>query len=108
VHMWRAMLYLVRYDEVQFSRTLESFNISSPVDITEFGASLTGIGVLLYERVDGSEVCLVGAIVDIRALGFEGDSAFQNLAENLGDLTGILGLVHLDVERILYYRSSLL
>ena len=31
VRMWRAMLYLVRYDEVRFTRTLESFNISSPV-----------------------------------------------------------------------------
>lgn len=51
---------------------------------------------------------LGGAAVDIRALDFEGDSAFQNLAEYLEALTGILGLVHLDVKRILYNRSSLL
>lgn len=98
VRMWRAMLYLIRYDEVRFTRTLESFDVSSPVYIAEFDASLTGVGVLLYERVNGSEVCLGGAAVDIRALGFEGDSAFQNLAEYLGALTGILGLVHLDVK----------
>jgi hypothetical protein len=73
------------------------------VYIAEFDGSHTGIGVLLHERVDGSEGCLGGAAVDIRALAFEGDSAFQNLDEHLGALTGILGLVHLEVERILYY-----
>jgi hypothetical protein len=43
-------------------------------------------------------VCLGDAAVDIRALGFEGDSAFQCPAKYLGALTGILGLVHLDVK----------
>jgi hypothetical protein len=91
------MLFLVRYDEVRFTRTLASFNPGLPKYIVEFDASLTGVGILLYQRVDGGEVCLGGAAVDITVLGFKGDSAFQNLAEYIGALVGILGLVHLGV-----------
>ena len=97
VRMWRAMLFLVRYDEVRFTRTLVSFNADLPKYIVEFDASLTGVGILLYRRVDGGEACLGGAAVDITVLGFEGDSAFQNVAEYVGALVGILGLVHLGV-----------
>ena len=97
VRMWRAMLYLVEYDEIRFTRTLQSFIHTPARYVVEFDASLTGIGFLLFERTDGDEACLGGAAVDIRSLGFEGNSSFQNLAEYVGALVGILGLVQLGI-----------
>ena len=98
IRMWRAMLYLVRYDEVRFTRPLTSFNTEQPRYIVECDASLTGVGVLLFQRIGGGEACLGGAAVDIRGLGFEGDSSYQNLAEYVGALVGILGLVDLGIK----------
>ena len=52
------MLFLVEYDEAQFTRSLDSFNTQPAVYIVEFDASLTGAGVLIYQRVDAVEVCV--------------------------------------------------
>ncbi len=56
VKCWRAMLCLVRYQESRFTRTLESFSPAIPSSIREFDASLSGAGLILYERTDGREV----------------------------------------------------
>jgi ribonuclease HI len=93
IRMWRAMLYLTQFDELQFTRPLASFSDGQPVFIAEFDASLTGVGVLVYERVDGTEMCVGGGAVDIRGLGFEGDSAFQNIAEYIGAIVGLGALI---------------
>ena len=98
IRMWRAMLYLVRYDEARFTRTLESFNADPPQYVAEFDSSLSGVGVLWFQRVNDGEVCVGGAAVDIRGLGFGEDSSFQNLAEYMGALIGVLGLVSLGIE----------
>ena len=52
---------------------------------------------MVFERIGGGEACLGGAAVDIRSLGFEGESSFQNLAEYVGALVGILGFVDLGI-----------
>jgi hypothetical protein len=49
VRMWRAMLYLVRYDEAKFKRTLGSFNADHPQYAAEFDSSLSGVGVLQFQ-----------------------------------------------------------
>ena len=43
IRLWRAMLFLVQYDELRFTRPFESFNDTSiPTLIVEFDASLSG------------------------------------------------------------------
>lgn len=95
IRLWRAMLYLIEYDEVRFTRPLATFDDTSPSHVVEFDASLTGVGILLYERIAGTEVCLGGGAIDIRGLQFEGDSSFQNTAEYIGAMVGILALITL-------------
>ena len=95
IRLWRAMLFLVRYDELRFTRSLESFDDTSPNLVIEFDASLACAGIQWFRRVNGAEVCLGGSGVDLRFLGFKDDSVFQNLCEFLGKILGIIGLVEL-------------
>ena len=89
------MLFLVRYDELRFTRYLEFFDDTSPTLVIKFDASLAGAGIAWFRRVNGAEVCLEGSGVDLMFLGFKDDSAFQNLCEFLGIILGIIGLVRL-------------
>ena len=74
VRAWRAMLFLLHYDEERFSRTLESFTGEPPVFVVEFDASLKGAGVLWYRRDAGAEVCLGGSAINLEFLRFGEDS----------------------------------
>ena len=97
IRCWRAMLFLVSYDEAQFTRSLDSFNDRPTKYIIEFDASLTGAGVIIYKRVNAMEVCLAATAMDLRRLGFGNDSSFQNTAEYVGAIVGILGLLRLGI-----------
>ena len=87
------MLYLVSFNEQKYTRRLESFQAETLQYVIEFDASLTGAGVLWYQRLeDGSEVSIGGAAVDLRGFAFGTDSSFQNTAEFIGCILGLLGL----------------
>ena len=98
IRAWRAMLFLVRYDERRFSRTMESFGNDPPLYIVEFDASLKGAGILWYRRVRGTEVCVGGSAIDLRFLGFGEDSSYQNLSEYIGGILGLIGLIKLGIK----------
>ena len=66
IRLWRAMLFLVQYDELRFTRPLVSFSNDLPEYVIEFDASLTGAGVLWFRRTGGAEVCM-GASAKISA-----------------------------------------
>lgn len=74
---------------------LATFDDTPPSHVVEFDASLSGVGILLYERIAGAEVCLGGGAIDLRGLQFGGDSSFQNVAEYIGAMVGILTLITL-------------
>lgn len=100
IRLWRAMLYLVRFDEGRFTRTIESFSEEPPIYIIEFDASLTGAGILWFEREGGAEVCLGGSAVDLSSLGIKGDSSYQNTCEYIGAILGMMGLIKLGVKSV--------
>lgn len=97
IRCWRAMLFLVGYDEAKFTRTLESFDKRPAQYVVEFDASLTGAGVLIYQRLNAVEVCVVATATDLQKIEFGNDSSFQNTAEYVGAILGILGLLKLGV-----------
>ena len=97
IRCWRVMLFLVGYDETQFTRSLDSFDTRPAVYIVEFDASLTGAGVLVYQRIDSVEECVAATAMDLRGLNFGTDSSFQNTAEYIGAIIGILCLLKLGV-----------
>ena len=97
IRCWRAMLFLVGYDEAKFTRSLESFDKRPAQYIVEFDASLTGAGILIYQRVDAVEVCVAATAMDLRGLDFGNNSSYQNTAEYVGAIVGILGLLKLGV-----------
>ena len=97
IRCWRAMLFLVGYDEAQFTRSLDSFDTQPAMYIVEFDTSLTGKRVLLYQRVDAVEVCVAATAIDLRGLNFGYDSSLQNMAECIGAITGIMGLLRLGI-----------
>ena len=100
IRLWRATLFLLDYDENQFSRTFESFDEHPCVYIVEFDASLSGVGILWYKRLHNREVCFGGDAVDLPCLSFYSDSSNQNVAEFMGALLGIIGLVKLGVRNV--------
>ena len=100
IRLWRTMLVLVRFDEDRYSRPMQSFVDTTPEYIVEFDASLTGVGVLWFQRVNGTEVCLGGSAVSLYGLGFKDDSSYQNLCEFIGATLGLIGLVKLGLRGV--------
>jgi hypothetical protein len=87
------MLYLVSFNEQRYTRRLWSFLPEELRYVVEFDASLSGAGILWYERMaDGAEVVMGGSAIDLRGLGFGSDSSFQNTAEYIGCILGMVGL----------------
>ena len=95
IQCWRAILCLVKRQESRFTRTLESFSLATPSSIGEFDASLTGAGLIWYERSDGTEVARGVCAVDLTSLEFLTDSSFQKLAEFIGAVLAVLGHIAL-------------
>jgi hypothetical protein len=95
IQCWRAMLCLVRYREVEFTRTIESFALTTPVSVVEFDASLSGAGLIWSDRSTGAEVIHGVSAVDFTLLGFGSDSSFQNLSEYIGAILAVIGQVML-------------
>jgi hypothetical protein len=59
----------------------------------EMDASFGGVGIILYKKTDSLDTCVGGSAVSIREFGFGTDSGFQNTAECIGTVLGILALV---------------
>ena len=98
---WRAMLYLVSFDEQQYSRRMGSFQPEQSRYVIEFDASLSGAGILWYQRLaDGSEFAIGGSAVDLRGFRFGFDSSFQNTAEYIGCTLGLIGLALLGIRDV--------
>ena len=89
------MLCLARYQESRFTRTLESLAPTIPTSIGEFDASLTGAGIIWYDKMHGTEVARGVYAVVLTPLGFLDDSSYQNLLEFIGALLAVLGHVAL-------------
>lgn len=95
------MLYLVSFDEQQYSRRMGSFQPEQSRYIIEFDASLSGAGILWYQRLaDGSEFAIGGSAVDLRGFRFGFDSSFQNTAEYIGCTLGLIGLALLGIRDV--------
>lgn len=101
VRGWRAMLYLVAFDEQRYTRRIRSFLPEQLQYIVEFDASLSGAGVLWFKRrADGTEVAIGGSAIDLRGFNFGTDSSFQNTAEYIGCTLGLAGLALLGVRDV--------
>ena len=98
---WRAMLYLVSFDEQQYTRRIQSFLPEQLLYIIGLDASLSGAGVLWYKRrVDGAEESIGGSAVDLRGFGFGSDSSFQNTVEYIGCILSLIGLTLLGIRDV--------
>jgi hypothetical protein len=49
-----------------------------------------GAGGLLYRRISGIEICIGGFAVDLKPFEFEDDSSYQNTAEYIGVILGLI------------------
>lgn len=97
IRLLRVLLGLTAVNRTKFSRPLSSF-YTETADVTiEFDASLTGIGLLYFEKRDGTETLIGGGAVDISTLNFESNAAYQNTAEFIAAVLGIRGLSQLNL-----------
>jgi hypothetical protein len=96
--MWRAMFFLMSRHDSRFARSLQSFR-NKPFRIgLQTDASLTGAGGFFFERMeDGTEVVKGGFAATLVPLGFGCDSSFQNCAEFIGIILGLLALALMGV-----------
>ena len=92
---------LVELNEAQFTRSLDSFQKQVVKFVVEIDASLSGIGALWYQRdKNHNEISLGAAAIDISWLDFGTDSSFQNVAEYIGGLVGLIGLIKLGISNV--------
>ena len=71
----------------------------NPDYVVETDASLGGVGIILYKG-QSLDTCLGGSAVSIKGFGFGIDSSFQNTAEYIGMVLGILALVKMGVRDV--------
>ncbi len=100
IRMWRAVFYLLIVDEKNYGRPMASFRPRPPDYIVETDASLSGVGVILYSNKNSLDTCVGGSAVSIREYGFGTDSGFQNTAEYIGTVLGVLALVKIGVRDV--------
>jgi hypothetical protein len=93
VMCWRAMFYLVKTRETEFTRTLESFSPVHPTLLAVFDSSLKGVGVIWYDIKGVTEEPRGFCAIDITDLNFSDDSSYQNLAEFIGAIVAVAGRV---------------
>jgi hypothetical protein len=99
IQCWRAMLSLVRFRAVEFTRSISSFAPEPPVLVAEFDSSLSGSATdsgtprIWYATDSGTEVVLGVSAVCLGFLGFGVDSSNQNLAEYIGAIIAVAGQV---------------
>jgi len=86
-------IYLLVVDEKHYGRPMASFRPRPPEYIVETDASLQGVGVILYKTEGALDTCMGGSAVSIKNFGFGRDSSFQNTAEYIGMVLGVLALV---------------
>jgi hypothetical protein len=100
IRMWRAVFYLLVVDKKHYGRPMASFRPRPPDYIVETDASLSGVGVILYKNHDPLDTCVGGSAVSIKDFGFGTDSGFQNTAEYIGTVLGVLALVKIGVRDV--------
>ena len=111
IRMWRVMLCAGALHEDRFAMSFQSFMPKTAEYVVEFDGCLSGVGILVYKRVNGTEVLVGGAAMDLRPLGFGTDSAFQNLGEFSGPVvTPVvlrrLGLVQPGTPCVVHFRGD--
>jgi hypothetical protein len=97
IRMWRGALYLVSSDESKYTKPLWSFRPRPTHYVIETDGSLSEVGFILFEETEGGEVCLGGGAADLTPFGFGKDSSWQNTAEFIGAVIGIIALARLGV-----------
>jgi hypothetical protein len=99
IKLWRAVLCCSYYEDGVFTREIASFRPRHEGVVVEFDASLSGIGVLIYQRdSEGLETCMGGGAVSLEAGGFGDDSSFQNTAEFIGATVGVAFAISLGIK----------
>ena len=97
ISCFRVLLGLTAIDRISFARPIESYQLAEQDVTIEFDASLTGVGLLYYQRSGTTEILLGGGAVDISMLNFKSNPAYQNTAEFIAAILGIRGLRHLGI-----------
>ena len=100
VRLYAALLAMILIREQEFSRPMVGFGRMPWRILLEFDGFLSGSGVIWYRldqhRVNGHlqyhEVPLGGCAVDLRGLGFGSDTQFQNSAEFISVVVGLVGI----------------
>lgn len=95
IQCWRALLSVVPYDEVQFTRSFASFRARPGDIVAEFDSSLSGVGIVWFQLNGAAEVARGVCALSVVALGFGTDSSFQNLAEFIGAIMSVIGFIRL-------------
>lgn len=92
IRLYQALLALTVIKEDRFTRTLDSFVPKTPTLTIQFDGSLEGVGVTWFSRdCEGHEAVLGGTAVSLRQFKFKGKPEFQNCAEFIGVVIGVVG-----------------
>ena len=92
LRLFRALFILSIIREDSWTRSWGSFEVVEPQFIIEFDASLFGGGVIFYV-VDNDAQCEVrlgSTAFSLRILDFREDSSFQNAAEFIAAVIGVI------------------
>jgi hypothetical protein len=98
----RAFLLCMALENTTFNRNLDSFHTNPSKHhtlVVEYDASLTGVGVVWYTRTNGIETPHAGGAFNTSTLGFARDPRYQNKAEFIAGVIGVVGTLFLNVDR---------
>ena len=100
VRLWRASMFLLSIDSLTYARPMASFK-PRPVSVRlTTDGSLSQVGGYITAISAAGDVCLGCFAVNISTFGFGTDSSFQNTAEYIGMVLGVMACAKLGFRNI--------
>ena len=97
IRVVRVLILMTSLEPLLFCRSIASFRHELAKLIMAFDASLEGIGIVwFYRDIHGHESPMGGFTASLLGLDFGTDSSFQNTAEFIAGVIGMIGLILMD------------
>jgi hypothetical protein len=97
IQLWRAVLCLLKYNDLTYAKTFSSFNNSKANIVICYDASLTGIGVSIHSITDQQEKLLAIGSYDFQ-FDLKQHAGYQNIVEFIAVIGGLLMLAKLKMQ----------
>jgi hypothetical protein len=99
IQVWRSALSLLQFNELKYARSFNSFQSEAATILIWYDASLTGIGVSVYDISNNQQTLLAIGSYKFK-FNLHQNSAYQNIAEFIACVAGYIIMARLNISHV--------